>query len=427
MNGDNYKALLEKMGSLYAEMQALVAGMEDATEESAAEMQKQYEEKSKQYDALMARRDMVADLNARAAKGAHGVVVIEREAPAVATVQQRGGIVTDSKYADNFADYLKRGYSPTFDTRALSAGSNSDGGFLPSQDFYAQLQKSIQQETTILNLCRRIPVGTFKTNLTLEVDFESTDFDSGATEGWAGEGGAVGEYSPTYANVTFTGNALRRVVKVSKELVADAPSRGGDFSIESIVANRLGQLFAHSIEHALWQGNGTNKPQGITSASLTAGDTLGTIGTLTADELIDFVYALPLKYRQSPTCAIVAHDSFFKAVRKLTEKVTTTTSGAAATAYLWEPSYQAGEPDRLLGIPVYASPYATSFGSTASATLAVIGDFQHFVMAERSGMEVQVLRELYAGNGQIGYMGEMRLDAKIARTEAFRTLVNPAS
>jgi HK97 family phage major capsid protein len=330
-------------------------------------------------------------------------------------------MVTDGKYADAFADYLKRGYSPTFDTRALSAGSAADGGYLPSEGFYAQLQKSIQQETTILNLCRRIPVGTFTTNLTLEVDFTSTDFDSGATEGWAGEGGAVGEYSPTYANVTFTGNALRRVVKVSKELVADAPSRGGDFSIESIVANRLGQLFAHSIEHALWQGNGTNKPQGITSASLTAGDTLGSAGTLTADELIDFVYALPQKYRVSPTCAIVAHDSFFKAVRKLKHAVTT----SGTIPYLWEESFQAGEPARLLGIPVYASPYATTFGTTASATLAVIGDFQHFVMAERSGMEVQVLRELYAGNGQIGYMGEMRLDAKIARTDAFRTLVNP--
>lgn len=422
MNGDNYKALLEKMGALYAEMQELVAGMEDATEEAAAEMQKKYEEKSKEYDALAKRRDMVADLNARAAKGAHSVVVVEeRKAPAVATVQERG-IVTDGKYADNFADYLKRGYSPTFDTRALSAGSAANGGYLPSEGFYAQLQKSIQQETTILNLCRRIPVGTFTTNLTLEVDFLSTDFDSGATEGWAGEGGAVGEYSPTYDNVTFTGNALRRVVKVSKELVADAPSRGGDFSIESIVANRLGQLFAHSIEHALWQGNGTNKPQGITASSLLAGDTLGTAGTLTdPDELIDFVYALPQKYRVSPTCAIVAHDSFFKAVRKLKQKVTT----SGTTPYLWEESFQAGQPARLLGIPCYASPYATAFGSTASATLAVIGDFQHFVMAERSGMEVQVLRELYAGNGQIGYMGEMRLDAKIARTDAFRTLVNP--
>ena len=422
MNGDTYKGLVEKMGALYAEMQEMVAGMEGATEEAAAEMQAEYEKKSKEYDALAKRRDMVADLNSRAAKGAHGVVVVERSAPAVATKIERG-IVTDAKYADAFGEYLKRGYSPNFDTRALSAGSNADGGYLPSEGFYAQLQKSIQQNAAILNLVRKIPVGNFTTNLTLEVDFTSSDFDSGATEGWAGEGGAVGEYSPTYDNKTFTGNALRRVVKVSKELVADAPARGSDFSIESIVANRLGQLFAHSIEHALWNGNGTNKPQGVTSASLTAGDTLGTIGTLTADELIDFVYALPQKYRVSPTCAIVAHDSFFKAVRKLKNAVTT----SGTIPYLWEESFKAGEPARLLGIPVYASPYATSFGSTASATLAVIGDFDHFVMAERSGMEVQVLRELYAGNGQIGYMGEMRMDAKICRTDAFRTLVNPAS
>jgi len=422
MEGDTYKALVEKMGALYAEMQEMVAGMEGASEEDAAKMSAEYEKKSKEYDALAKRRDMVADLNSRAAKGAHGVVVVERSTPAVAAKIERG-MVTDGKYADAFADYLKRGFTPNFDTRALSAGSNPDGGYLPSEGFYAQLQKSIQQNAAILNLVRKIPVGNFTTNLTLEVDFTSTDFDSGATEGWAGEGGAVGEYSPTYDNKTFTGNALRRVVKVSKELVADAPARGSDFSIESIVANRLGQLFAHSIEHALWNGNGTNKPQGVTSASLTAGDTLGTIGTLTADELIDFVYALPQKYRVSPTCAIVAHDSFFKAVRKLKNAVTT----SGTIPYLWEESFKAGEPARLLGIPVYASPYATSFGSTASATLAVIGDFDHFVMAERSGMEVQVLRELYAGNGQIGYMGEMRMDAKICRTDAFRTLVNPAS
>jgi HK97 family phage major capsid protein len=37
-------------------------------------------------------------------------------------------------------------------------------------------------------------------------------------------------------------------------------------------------------------------------------------------------------------------------------------------------------------------------------------------------MSVQVLNELYAGNGQIGYLGEMRLDAKVVRADAFRAL-----
>jgi HK97 family phage major capsid protein len=52
----------------------------------------------------------------------------------------------------------------------------------------------------------------------------------------------------------------------------------------------------------------------------------------------------------------------------------------------------------------------------------VIGDFQHMVVAQRTGMSVQVLNELYAGNGQIGYLGEMRLDAKVVRSDAFRAL-----
>jgi HK97 family phage major capsid protein len=44
------------------------------------------------------------------------------------------------------------------------------------------------------------------------------------------------------------------------------------------------------------------------------------------------------------------------------------------------------------------------------------------VVAQRTGMSVQVLNELYAGNGQIGYLGEMRLDAKVVRSDAFRAL-----
>ena len=148
--------------------------------------------------------------------------------------------------------------------------------------------------------------------------------------------------------------------------------------------------------------------------------TLATAGTVLADELIDFVYSLPQKYRVSPTCAIVAHDSFFKACRKLKQSV----SSSGSTPYLWEESFKAGEPARLLGIPVYASPYAPTLTNTASQIHAVIGDWSHMVMAERQGMDIQVLRELYAGNGQIGYAGEMRVDAKVCRIDAFSVLKN---
>jgi HK97 family phage major capsid protein len=105
----------------------------------------------------------------------------------------------------------------------------------------------------------------------------------------------------------------------------------------------------------------------------------------------------------------------------LTEKVIGS-SGHLSAPYLWEPSFQAGTPDRLLGIPVYVSHWAPALGNVNNQIHAVIGDFQHMVLAQRTGMSVQVLNELYAGNGQIGYLGEMRLDAKVVRSDAFRAL-----
>jgi len=416
MNGDTYKGLVEKMGALYAEMQEIVAGMEGATEEDAAKMQDKYEEKSKQYDALAKRRDMIADLNSRAAKSSHGVVVVEREAPPRVETRSFAPQIGD-QYEARFADYLKNGHRRDFDTRAIAAGSG-DGQYLPSAGFYAQLQKSVEFETAIYNLCRKIDVGNFTTNFTLEGDFESAEIDD---EGWAGEAGSVAEYTPTFTNKTFTGNSLRRVVKVSRELVQDAPARGADFSVESMVAQRMGRLFGQSIEYQLWHGNGTNKPEGLKNATLGTATTLATDGTLTSDELIDWVYSLPMKYLKSPSCAIVTSQSFLTAVRKLTEKVIGS-SGHLSAPYLWEPSFQAGTPDRLLGIPVYVSHWAPALGNVNNQIHAVIGDFQHMVLAQRTGMSVQVLNELYAGNGQIGYLGEMRLDAKVVRSDAFRAL-----
>jgi HK97 family phage major capsid protein len=417
--GANYKDIVERMSKLYEEMRALVEGMnsDEATEEEVEEMKETYEKKSKAYDSLAIRRDAIADLNVRSASARPTVKVIETRSAAT-EVRGCSPIIGD-QYETRFADYLKNGWKRDYDTRALGAASGANGEQLPSQGFYQQLQKSIELETALYNLVRRIDVGTFTTNFTLEDDFASTEF---YTEGWAGEAGSVDEYTPTYTNKTFTGNALRRVIKVSRELVQDAPARGADFSIESIVSNRMGRLFGQSIEYSLWHGNGTNKPQGLKNATLGTATTLATDGVLTPDELISWVYSLPMKYLKSPTCAIVTSQSFLSAVRKLTEKITTTTNGAASAAYLWEPSFQAGTPDRLLGIPVYVSDYVPALADVNNQIHAVIGDFQHMVLAQRTGMSMQVLNELYAGNGQIGYLGEMRLDAKVVRADAFRAL-----
>lgn len=44
--------------------------------------------------------------------------------------------------------------------------------------------------------------------------------------------------------------------------------------------------------------------------------------------------------------------------------------------YLWQPSLQAGQPDRLLGYEIYTSPYAPTLA--AGALSIAFGDFQSY-------------------------------------------------
>jgi HK97 family phage major capsid protein len=88
--------------------------------------------------------------------------------------------------------------------------------------------------------------------------------------------------------------------------------------------------------------------------------------------------------------------------------------------YLWQPSVQAGEPDKLLGYRLYTSPYVPV---VESGSLPVaFGDFSNYWIADRMGRTVQRLIELFAKNGQIGFIGTQRVDAKVILAEGIQLL-----
>ena len=89
-------------------------------------------------------------------------------------------------------------------------------------------------------------------------------------------------------------------------------------------------------------------------------------------------------------------------------------------AYLWQPSVQAGQPDRLLGYEIYTSPYVPTV--EASALTIAFGDFNNYWIADRSGRTVQRLNELYAGNGQVGFIATERVDGKVILAEGIKLL-----
>nr|MCR4628083.1 phage major capsid protein [Clostridium sp.] len=130
---------------------------------------------------------------------------------------------------------------------------------------------------------------------------------------------------------------------------------------------------------------------------------------ITADEMISVVYSLKSPYRRN--AKFLMNDATVSIIRKLKDN-----NGA----YLWQPSVQAGEPDRLLGYELYTSPYVPT--AAAGALAVAFGDFKNYWIADRSGRTVQRLNELYSTSGQVGFVATERVDGKVILPEGIQLL-----
>jgi HK97 family phage major capsid protein len=106
------------------------------------------------------------------------------------------------------------------------------------------------------------------------------------------------------------------------------------------------------------------------------------------------------------------HDSTAKLIRQLKD---------GDGQYIWQPGLTAGQPDVILGRPVVVSramPEATTGNKSV-----VFGDLSNYTIADRSGVAMQRLNELYAANGQVGFRAFMRTDGKVTLADGIKHLV----
>ena len=63
----------------------------------------------------------------------------------------------------------------------------------------------------------------------------------------------------------------------------------------------------------------------------------------------------------------------------------------------------------------------------ASAKTIAFGDFSYYWIADRQGRSFKRLNELYAANGQVGFLASQRVDGKLILSEAIKVLAQKAS
>ena len=296
-------------------------------------------------------------------------------------------------YKEDFGRHL-RGKTPLHNV--LSESVDADGGYLVPEEFEHQIISGLDEANVIRSLAkvitthhdRKIPISVGHSVAT-----------------WTAENAAYTESNPTFGQKQIDAFKLTDLVRISVELLQDA-----EFDLETYIAAEFARAFGIAEEQAFCVGTGTNQPTGIfTENGGTVGVTAAAANAITVDEVISLVYALKAPYRKN--AKFLMNDATVALLRKLKDN-----NGA----YLWQPSVQAGQPDKLLGYPLYTSPYAPIVEGGALAV--AFGDFKNYWIGDRAGRTVQRLNELYATNGQIGYVATERVDGKVILPEGIQLL-----
>ena len=272
----------------------------------------------------------------------------------------------------------------------LQEGVDADGGYLVPEEYDHRLIDTLSEE----NIMRRLAT-TITTSGEHKINIAATK----PAASWIEEGGALTFGDATFSQILLDAHKLHVAIKVTEELLYD-----NAFNLEGYILDQFGKALANAEEDAFLNGDGTGKPLGLFAA--TGGGTVA--GTLTAaiksDDMLDLVYALKRPYRK--TASFIMNDKTLASLRKLKDN-----NGA----YIWQPSYQAGEPDRVLGYAVHTSAYAPE-------DAIAFGDYKYYNIGDRGTRSFSELRELFAGNGMIGYVAKERVDGKLILPEAVQIL-----
>lgn len=315
---------------------------------------------------------------------------------------ERIGRASD-EYRTSFWDMMRSKAPLLSVVNALQEGTDSEGGYLVPDEYERTLVEALEEENMFRQLAkvirtssgdRKIPVVATK-----------------GTASWIDEEGAYTESDDSFGQVSIGAYKVGTMIKVSEELLNDSV-----FDLESYIAKEFARRIGAKEEEAFFTGDGSGKPLGILAATGGAetGVTAASSTAVTADELMDLFYSLKSPYRKKAVW--VLNDSTIKAVRKLKD---------STGQYLWQPSLVAGTPDTLLGRPMKTSAYMPVIA--AGAKTIAFGDFSYYWIADRQGRSFKRLNELYAANGQVGFLGFQRVDGKLVLSEAVKVLAQKAS
>lgn len=334
-------------------------------------------------------------------KSALDKAAVDKARPAL----EGGRAVASEEYKDAFSAYVKRG-----EEKALSIGSNPDGGYLVPGETETEIARLLTAISPMRSICgvRQVSSSVYKKPITV----------TGPQVGWVGETAARAQTaSQVIDELTFPTTELYAMPAATQAFLDDAAVDVGQW-----IAEEVNAAFAEQETTAFILGDGVNKPSGFLNADTVdeanwAWEKLGTISTGAdagfdandpADALVDLVYALKAGYRQNATWLMNRRTQ--GAVRKLKD---------AEGNYLWQP---AASPDGRASLMGFSLVEAEDMPDIGADSLSVaFGDFRRgYLIVDRQG--VNILRDPYSAKPYVLFYTTKRVGGGISDFDAIKLL-----
>ncbi len=321
-----------------------------------------------------------------------------------------GGFGANDEYKDAFSAYVKRG-----EEKALSIGSNPDGGYLVPDETEIEIGRLLKDISPIRAIAgnRVVSSSVYKRPISI----------TGPAVGWVGETDVRPETaSQVLSEISYPTMELYAMPAATSAFLDDAAVDVGAW-----IADEVNAAFAEQETAAFISGDGVNKPKGfldetiVDEGSWTWGNIgyvpTGEAGALPAtdesDVLIDLVYSLKSGYRQNASW--VMNRSTQAAIRKLKD---------ADGNYIWQPSLSPNGHASLLGFDLVEAEDMPDIA--ADSTSIAFGDFgRGYLVVDRRG--VNVLRDPFTSKPYVLFYTTKRVGGGVADFDAIKLLKFAAS
>lgn len=294
----------------------------------------------------------------------------------------------DPEYDKAFWDAMK--FRPVTDAVLRKGKTPMGSSKLP--DYAAdRLSKALAKESMFRKL------GTVIFN---QGDHKFWAKDCDDTASWVPEGEAIPIYDgmDDFTPYSIGSHKLAAVIRMDEDFVFSP-----GYNLEKHMVSHLVKAFSRAEEKAFITGKGISEPVGILSAD--GGAEVGATATaLTYDDVIALYFSVKPEYRKNGKWLM--NDATALALRRIKD---------ADGNYIWNHNN-----NTILGKEVLISEFMPN--AAAGNSPIAFGDFSYYIIVDRDYTSVKALREKFAMNNQVGYLGFEFLDGKLVRPEAVKVL-----